>query len=112
MYLGEEICCETGVSPMVGALPGRAELTARLQNFGYTSLIAKKDCLLCKQGQVLPAHEFHYSKSEFSGCDFTAKNQMESNGTVYSRHTPYTQDILIYIFALFPHPFVNFLKFV
>ena len=90
MYLGEEICCETGVFPMVGALPGRAELTARLQNFGYTSLIAKKDCLLCKQGQVLPAHEFHYSKSEFSGCDFTAK---KPNGKqwdcVFASHTLY-----------------------
>lgn len=90
MYLGEEICCETGVFPMVGALPGRAELTARLQNFGYTALTAKKDCLLCKQGQVLPAHEFHYSKSEFSGCDFTAK---KPNGKqwdcVFASHTLY-----------------------
>lgn len=90
MYLGEEICCETGVFPMVGALPGRAELTARLQNFGYTSLIAKKDCLLCKQGQVLPAHEFHYSKSEFSGCDFTAKKPNRKQwDCVFASHTLY-----------------------
>lgn len=73
MYLGTEITTQAGTFPMVGALPGRAELTSRLQNFGYATLTAKNNNLLCDAGQSIPAHEFHYSKSEFSGTDFFAQ---------------------------------------
>ncbi len=73
MYLGTEITNEKGSFPMVGVIPGRAELTSRLQNFGYVTLTAKSDNLLCTAGQTIPAHEFHYSKSEFPGSDFSAQ---------------------------------------
>lgn len=73
MYLGAEIATESGVFPMTGALPGRAQLTERLQNFGYVTLTAHSDNLLCQAGQSIPAHEFHYSKSEYSGSAFVAR---------------------------------------
>lgn len=68
MYLGSTI---EGKS-MVNILSNNSQLTKRLQNFGYIKLIANKDNLLCKKGESINAHEFHYTKSDFDGDDFTA----------------------------------------
>lgn len=68
MYLGSSI---EGVN-MVEALQVNSTLTNRLQNFGYISLKANNDNLLCKKGESINAHEFHYSKSDNDGDDFTA----------------------------------------
>ena len=68
MYLGSTIEGHN----MVNIFNHNSELTNRLQNFGYTKLVANKDNFLCKKGDSINAHEFHYTKSDFDGEDFTA----------------------------------------
>lgn len=68
MYLGASI---EGYK-MVNAIKTNSSLTDRLQNFGYVRLTADRDTLLCKKGESIHAHEFHYSKSDFDGDAFTA----------------------------------------
>lgn len=90
MYLGEEVTDGTQSAPMVGALPMRTEMTKRLQNFGYVTLTAQCDNLLCNAGQTLRAHEFHYSKSDDAGNSFVAQ---KTNGKqwdcVFANETMY-----------------------
>jgi cobyrinic acid a,c-diamide synthase len=66
--------------PMAGVLAARAFKTEQLQRFGYVTLTAKKDTMLCNAGDSIRAHEFHYWESTDPGCDFTAQ---KSNGTAY-----------------------------
>ena len=47
-------------------------MTTSLQHFGYVTLQAERDNLLCEAGGTIPAHEFHYSKSSSEGDAFTA----------------------------------------
>ncbi|WP_298587749.1 cobyrinate a,c-diamide synthase [uncultured Megasphaera sp.] len=58
--------------PWVGAVPGETFMTSSLKRFGYVTLRAEKDNLLCHAGDTVTAHEFHYSDSTDSGHDFTA----------------------------------------
>lgn len=69
LYLMEQL---DGV-PMVGALPGRGWNNGKLTRFGYVALIAQRDNLLCKEGQVLHAHSFHYWDTDCNGADFAAQ---------------------------------------
>lgn len=75
LYLGNELVKDTQTAPMAGVLPVRTELTPRLQNFGYVTLTAQEDTMLCEKGQTLRAHEFHYSKSDCAGDAFTAQKR-------------------------------------
>ena len=68
MYLGSTIEGKA----MVNIFNHNSELTKRLQNFGYIKLVANKDNILCKKGDSINGHEFHYTKSDFDGEDFTA----------------------------------------
>lgn len=68
MYLGTSI---NGYQ-MVNVIKTNAILTDKLQDFGYVSLTAGRENLLCKKGECIRAHEFHYSKSDFNGDAFTA----------------------------------------
>ena len=75
MYLGESLQDqESAAWPMAGALPIQSEMTGRLQNFGYTTLTAREDNLFCRVGEGIPAHEFHFSKSDDDGHGFTAQS--------------------------------------
>lgn len=69
MYLGESI----GEYPMVGYLPGKSFDTGALCRFGYITLTAKEDNMLCRKGEEIPAHEFHYWDSSDAGNCFSAK---------------------------------------
>jgi cobyrinic acid a,c-diamide synthase len=61
LYLHQSLEDPNGVShPMVGILPGHGFRTSRLQRFGYTTLTASLDNVLCRAGAAIPAHEFHY----------------------------------------------------
>lgn len=73
MYLTESI----GQYPMVGALSGNCFDTGRLTRFGYVTLHAQKDNLLCRAGQQIPAHEFHHWDCTVPGDSFIA---VKSNG--------------------------------
>jgi cobyrinic acid a,c-diamide synthase len=97
MYLQE---CLTDIHgsqySMLGIIPGNAEMTNRLQDFGYVKLTANHDNMLCSQNETINAHSFHYSKSSYNGKDFTATKI--SNGKSYPCIAA-TQNI----FAGYPH---------
>ncbi|MDR1142326.1 MAG: hypothetical protein LBL62_11585, partial [Planctomycetaceae bacterium] len=97
MYLQESLTDVRGIRySMLGIIRGHAEMTNRLQNFGYVTLSANHDNMLCRQGETINAHSFHYSKSSYEGNDFTATKI--SNGNSYSCIVA-TQNI----FAGYPH---------
>lgn len=56
--------------PMVGVISGTGRKNTKMGHFGYINLYAKYDNLLCKKGEKLPAHEFHYWQSDNEGSDF------------------------------------------
>ena len=87
MYLTEAI----GDAPMVGALPGTCFDTGRLTRFGYVTLRAKSDNLLCRAGGEIAAHEFHHWDCTCPGDAFTAEKSTGrrwecavSSGTLYA----------------------------
>ena len=68
MYLTEAI----GEHPMVGYLPGKCFDNGKLTRFGYVTLRAKEDNMLCKAGEEIPGHEFHHWDCAQPGDCFTA----------------------------------------
>lgn len=56
----------------VGAVPGESALTKKLTRFGYVHLTAQQDNVLCKAGEKINGHEFHYSDSTNNGTSFIA----------------------------------------
>ncbi len=69
MYLTQTIAGK----PMAEALPGHCFDAGRLTRFGYLTLTAQADSLLCAKGQQLPAHEFHYWDCTEPGGDWQAQ---------------------------------------
>ena len=59
-------------APMVGFLPGDCRDKGKLTRFGYITLRAEADNLLCRAGESIPAHEFHHWDCEEPGDRFTA----------------------------------------
>ena len=68
MYLTESIASY----PMVGFIPGKSFDTGKLTRFGYISLKAGHDTMLCTAGGEIRGHEFHHWDSENTGGSFTA----------------------------------------
>lgn len=68
MYLTEQI----GDWPMVGYLPGKCWDNHKLTRFGYVTLQAGADNLLCRKGEEIRGHEFHHWDTEKPGEAFTA----------------------------------------
>ena len=75
MYLTEAI----GDFPMVGYLPGKCFDNGKLTRFGYVTLRAKEDNLLCKAGEEIPGHEFHHWDCTQPGNSFTATKSTGKN---------------------------------
>ncbi len=74
MYLHERFVDGSGREfTGVGVIPGRVCKTDKLQRFGYAELTAKRDCLLCGEGESVRVHEFHYWDSDCGGTDFLAR---------------------------------------
>ena len=71
MYLTQAV----GEEPMVGALPGECWDNHKLTRFGYVTLRAKQDNLLCRAGEEIQGHEFHHWEAERPGEDFTAEKR-------------------------------------
>ena len=82
--------------PMAGVIPGRAWNTGKLGRFGYVTLTARADGLLCGAGDQLPAHEFHYWDSQHPGDSFRAQKPLSDRGWDCGVHTPT-------LYAGFPH---------
>ncbi|WP_303837666.1 cobyrinate a,c-diamide synthase [Ruminococcus flavefaciens] len=99
MYLHNRLTDKNGVShTMVGAVSGEVFPTSSLQRFGYITMKAKFDNLLCKSGETIRAHEFHYWDSSDCGSGFTAE---KSDGRTWDCcHVSHT------LYAGFPH--INF----
>ena len=68
MYLTQAI----GDFSMTGSLDGTCFNTGKLTRFGYVTLKAKQDNLLCRAGEKIAAHEFHHWDCTVSGNCFTA----------------------------------------
>ena len=80
---------------MAGVLDADAHLTKKLQPFGYVTLTARRDNLLCRAGERIRAHEFHYAVSSDAGGDFDAQ---KPNGRAWACvHATET------LYAGFPH---------
>ena len=78
---------EDGTFPMVGVIPGGCRNTGKLRRFGYVTLTAKQDNLLCGAGESIRAHEFHYFESDSNGAAFHAEKPVTGPGLgVYPRH--------------------------
>ena len=69
MYLNKSIAGH----PMVNLLPGDCEDQKKLTRFGYVTLTAKQDNLLCRAGEKIQGHEFHHWDSTENGSDFEAR---------------------------------------
>ena len=62
-----------GDFPMVGFLDGVCHDTGRLSRFGYVTLTAKQDNLLCRAGEQIRGHEFHHWDCSDNGSGFHAE---------------------------------------
>ncbi|WP_324825571.1 cobyrinate a,c-diamide synthase [Sinanaerobacter sp. ZZT-01] len=77
MYLHEWIQDEEGKRvPMVGTIEGGSYPTEKLGRFGYITLTANQDNLLCKKGKSIRGHEFHYWDSTNTGDCFHAQKPL------------------------------------
>jgi len=77
---------------MAGVIHAEAFATKKLQRFGYVNLTAERDNLLCRAGESIRAHEFHYYDSTDNGDTFTAVKPsgkrswpcVHASGTLYA----------------------------
>ena len=92
MYLMEGYRDRDATYPWVGAVKGTCWMTDKLVRFGYVNMTASVDNVLCKAGDSIHAHEFHYSDSDQNGSSFmatkagksTAWPAAQANGTLYA----------------------------
>ena len=91
MYLTEKI----GTWPMAAVLRGGCQDMGRLTRFGYVTLTARRDNLLCRRGERIPGHEFHHWDADNTGDGFMAdKPSGRSWACVHTGDT---------LYAGFPH---------
>lgn len=73
MYLHRQLQGADGkFYTMAGVFNALCEKKPQLVRFGYAEFTAHTDNLLCRAGETLRGHEFHYWDSEEPGADFTA----------------------------------------
>ncbi|KMT21845.1 cobyrinate a,c-diamide synthase [Clostridium cylindrosporum] len=73
MYLGSSIVDKAGQEySMVDYIPMKSSSTGKLSRFGYVTLTANEDNMLCSKGDTINAHEFHYWDSTENGESFNA----------------------------------------
>ncbi len=81
MYLNNSIITsDIKEYEMTSIFPGKAVMTERLQNFGYTEVTCKKDNILMKKGDKVRGHEFHKSKIIREDEDFYISMEKRRNG--------------------------------
>ena len=73
LYLHTKLRTEDGTAyPMADVIRGEAFPAGRLTRFGYITMTAAEDQLLCAAGHAIRAHEFHYWDSTACGEGFAA----------------------------------------
>lgn len=81
MYLHQWVKDRDGVRyEMAGAVEGESFPTQKLTRFGYITLTALADNLLCGKGAELRGHEFHYWDSTNTGSGFHARKPLRNGG--------------------------------
>lgn len=82
--------------PMSGVIHASAYKTGKLKRFGYATLCAKADNLLCAAGDSIRTHEFHYYESTDCGEAFIAQKPLSERSwsCVHATDT---------LYAGFPH---------
>ncbi len=100
LYLHTHLQDDSGdFYPMTGVVAAKAAKGTRLGNFGYVTLTARRDNLLCRAGESLSAHEFHYWQSDWGGDAFSAQKS-DGRGWDAVHATPS-------LFAGFPHLYLQ-----
>lgn len=84
MYLHEYIADGERAHAMVGAVPGTAKLTGRLQNFGYVTLTARQDGLLCRAGSRSARTNFTMPCRMMQAARFAPKSQTARRGRAFT----------------------------
>lgn len=84
------------VYPMCNIIDAHGFKTSKLGRFGYVNLTAQEDGLLCKKGEVISAHEFHYWDSEATGSGFHGVKPLSDRSWDCGHHTKT-------LYAGFPH---------
>lgn len=97
MYLNNSLEDKEGnIFPMAKVLDGDSYKTSKLGRFGYIDIECLKDNFLCKKGEIIKAHEFHYWDSTICGEDFNAKKPLRKRSWKCINTTEN-------LFAGFPH---------
>ena len=97
MYLHENLEDDKdGTFAQVGAINGTSFKTNKLGRFGYITLTAAHDGLLCAAGDQLRAHEFHYWDSQNAGEAFLAEKPQSKRSWACGFSTPT-------LYAGYPH---------
>lgn len=97
LYLHETLEGEDGAAyPMAGVISAKGFRTNKLSRFGYVTVTAEADGLLCQKGAHLPAHEFHYWDSTGPGGAFTAQKPRSERSWTCAHMTQS-------LYAGFPH---------
>ncbi|WP_256131570.1 cobyrinate a,c-diamide synthase [Anaerovorax odorimutans] len=77
MYLHETVKAQDGSAfPLVGLIAGESYPLGKLSRFGYITLTAGQDTMLCKKGESIKGHEFHYWDSTCAGDAFHARKPL------------------------------------
>ncbi|MEG1151404.1 MAG: cobyrinate a,c-diamide synthase [Oscillospiraceae bacterium] len=80
MYLHNSLTdCDGEKHKMVGFIDSDCYMTKKSVRFGYAKLKAQYDNVLCKKGEEISAHEFHYSDSSNCGDAFLATKNSGKN---------------------------------
>lgn len=112
MYLHELLTDSDGKTHVLaGVIRGEVFPTDTLVRFGYVTLTAKSDNLLCRRGGSFRAHEFHYWDSSACGEGFRAKKAAKNMewDCAYSSGTLYAGFPHLYLYAA-PETGVSFVK--
>lgn len=86
--------------PMAGVIRACAYKTEKLQRFGYVTLRAMSDNLLCAAGDIIRSHEFHYYESTSGGSDFMAEKPLSDKAWPCVHAT-------MAMYAGFPHLYLD-----
>lgn len=104
MYLHTELKTKSGDAlPMADIITGCAFPTDSLRRFGYITMEARNDQLLCSAGHKIRAHEFHYWDSTACGDSFHAvKPDDRSWDCIHGTDTMYAGFPHLYFYADIP----------
>ncbi len=102
LYLHDELGDMDGQSfQMTGVIGGCAKRNRRMGHFGYVTLTARRDNVLCRAGESIRGHEFHYWQSDNEGGDCTLEKPVTgaSWAGVHASKSLWTGFAHIYFYA-------------